>query len=138
MSLSRIIKVEAWLFEAFVFQKMCHVFVVIGVDHTKLKAYLDRDRGIRRQKRTHFCISENNIDNFGYVWLLLVQSLKFHFCTNRLVPQYLHCTHRLVPQFLHCNHHYVENLGVSMKFYVHIVSQKYVHNCINKSQDFTQ
>ena len=48
ISLSRIIKVEAWLFEAFVFPKMCHVFVVIGVDHTKLKAYLDTDMGIRR------------------------------------------------------------------------------------------
>ena len=48
ISLSRIMKVEVWLFEAFIFPKICHVFVVIGVDHMESKAYLDRYREIGR------------------------------------------------------------------------------------------
>ena len=61
-------KVEVWLFEAFIFPKICHVFVVIGVDHMESKAYLDRYREIGRQKRTYIYISKNDIYNFGYVW----------------------------------------------------------------------
>ena len=47
-SLDRIIKVKVWLFEAFIVQKYVTFFVVIGVDHTELKAYLDRHGAIEK------------------------------------------------------------------------------------------